>query len=191
MGKAPDHRTKLSFTLGGVEYYEFDEDIFFLPFQRGLMATMFYKELQCGADREYLLWHTSEYDRIFKDPKQFDIGRMAILNQQLKDRLQFIFDPDLIYKLASVVYFDKTENPYKYNYSYGLKKVALWRESEAVEDFFLRQPIKRLVPFFKQDEENILNYLQVAQKIKDLHSKNLTSTSSRKPSTTPNQPPLP
>lgn len=174
LGPAPEHRIILAFNQDGEDYFEFDEDVFFLPFRRGLMASAFFKELQQGVDREYLLWYTSEMKKIFSDTKQLNLSRAAILNHQLSERLEFIFEPDLIYKLASVVYFDKSENPYNYNLAYGYKKIARWKQNEKVEDFFLRQPIKKLIPFFKGQEQNILNYLQVAQKIKEQHTANLS-----------------
>ncbi len=182
VGQNPDHPIKLSFSLGGIDYYEFDEDVFFLPFQRGLAAVAHTKIFQCGVDRDYMLWHVGEFEKIFKDAKQFDLGRMAVLNAQLKERLQFIFNEDLVYERAAIVYFDETENPYKYSEAYGRKKIAFWKKNEAVESFFLRQPIKKLIPFLKEQDENILNYLQVAQKIKEKHTNDLLLLKSSNPS---------
>jgi len=182
IGQALEHKVKHEFTLGGKKYYAFDEDIFFLPFRRGIVASMFYKELQCGVDREYLNWFTTQIDEVFKvNPNVgFDINKIMIVNRQLKDRLEFIFEPDLIYKLASVVYFDEDENPYNYSLAHGYKKIAFWKKNEAVNDFFLRQPIKKLIPFFKQDEKNILNYLTAAEKIKKQHTEQLSNKSFNK-----------
>ena len=177
VGQALEHKVKHEFTLGGKKYYAFDEDIFFLPFRRGIVASMFYKELQCGVDREYLIWLSTQIDEVFKIKDSIDLNRVVILNRQLKDRLEFIFEPDLIYKLASVVYFDEDENPYNYSLQHGYEKIEYWKKNEDVKDFFLRQPIKKLIPFFKQDEKNILDYLTTAEKIKQQHIQNLSNKS--------------
>jgi hypothetical protein len=46
-----------------------------------------------------------------------------------------------------VVFFDASENPLKYELGYAKKKIAHWKACDDVEAFFLRQPVKTLMPF--------------------------------------------
>jgi len=83
------------------------------------------------------------------------------LNNQLSERLEFIYDTDLVYKLASVVYFDEKENPEDYDWTYNQKKIDKWKKDKSINDFFLTMPIADLVPFLKDFNMNFDSYSQV------------------------------
>lgn len=106
------------------------------------------------------------------------------MNTRLNERLYLAFDMDLIYKLASVVFFDGTENPNIYEQKYGMQKIEKWKKFESVQDFFLRQPIKRLVPFLDGHEQHIQTYQEMVEQIKSEDTKevleNLSSTQKTK-----------
>jgi hypothetical protein len=71
-----------------------------------------------------------------------------------------ITDADLIYKLASVVFFDKSESPTHYEHGYNQKKIEHWKKKASMYDFFLQMPVQQLVPFLKQSEGDTHTYLQ-------------------------------
>jgi hypothetical protein len=56
----------------------------------------------------------------------------------LAQRLKLPKDTELLYKLASVVYFDKEESPEVYDFEYAKKKIAFWKESASLVIFFCR-----------------------------------------------------
>lgn len=148
----------------------------FLPYVRGNQATLFYKEVQMGVNRDYLMWFLDEMDKILNPSEhKLNLERLYTLKNVLKEKVTYIFDPDLIYSLASVVYFDQHEDPYKFNLDYSKKKVARWKKNESVESFFLRQPIKRLTPFLTSQEETIITSIRLAEELKQEHTKNLSS----------------
>jgi hypothetical protein len=162
---APGHHVQLAFTAGGIDYYHFP-DILAMGFERALSALTFYEELRCRTTREYLIAHCQAVENLLSGTK-INLGQVAVLNQNLKDRLAMIIEPDIVYKLASVLYFDSTEDPYRYDLDYGMKKVERWKEDLPLTGFFLSTPIKDLIPGLASFEENLASYSQVVATLND------------------------
>lgn len=158
-----DARIVEAFVLDGVQYYQFD-DVFGIPVERAFAALDIYGELQSKCTRDYLLAHSAALKETVSQKNRIDLLKIATLVQQLDERLEMIFDADLVYKLASVVYFDATEDPYKYDYKYGLEKMQKFRK-EDVEAFFLNSPIKQYLPFKDISKEDLSTYIQVGRAI--------------------------
>lgn len=152
-----------AFTCGGVDYYEF-KDKNNLPYERGLESLTFFQELQNGVTNDYLKAHCEQFKRIIENPKQINISEIIRLYSKLEDRLQYIVSKDVIYRVASVVFIDKTENPLRYDYEYNWKKIAHWKKHDA-DSFFLREPLKRLIPFLQLSGNSSLMYLQTVELI--------------------------
>jgi hypothetical protein len=169
------HVIKPAFKSGNIWYYEFD-DIFNLPYQRGLQAIHSYEELQMKVDRDYLLQHTELIDELLSKSITLDeISRIKAANNQLKERMSWVVIPDQAYKLASVVFFDANEDPTNYDFKYATEKIERWKENEDVESFFLRQRVSKLMPFLNAFDGNFLHYSTLVQEANRNHSKNLYS----------------
>ena len=168
------YRIKKAFVCGGVEYYQFD-DVFNLPYQRGLTAITFFREMQMNCDRDFLMSFCEAkanigqkiIDSMSVKNNKLDLNKtIALLNQSaqldinLKERVAMITDADLIYKLASVVFFDKSESPTHYEHGYNQKKIEFWKKNASMYDFFLQMPVQELVPFLKQSAGDTQQYLQ-------------------------------
>jgi hypothetical protein len=173
----PELRTVYAFTSGGVDYFEF-EDPNSLTQGRGFAALNYYKELSMSCTREFLLAHVEVIDKIVRDPKKIDIIEIAKLNLQLKERLEMAVDSLTPYKVASVIFFDATEDPYSFDYNYALKKIEKWKK-EDVASFFLQQPLKSLIPSTLLSEENLKNYMKVAQEVDKTHFTNILDATSQ------------
>jgi len=167
---------KEAFTIGGTTYYEFD-DPFNMGCIRGMTAIRFYKEMEMGIDDAYIKKHIEATSKLLRS-NPIDVFEIDKLNKQLKERNEFIIDTDLVYKLASVVYFDKNEKPELYEEAYNLKKIEFWKKHERVGAFFLRQPIQKLVPYLTLSDIDIQSYSEAVQAIKQLHLENAALTSS-------------
>lgn len=162
-----EYQTKYAFTVGGVDYYEMD-DLINAPYERGVTCLTYYSEFNQRVDRDYLLKHTEAVDKALEmvPGKPVGVTDAALLNRNLKDRLAWIIDGDLAYKLASVVFFDKNENPTVYDPKYNADKIAFWKKEASVKEFFFSVPMLRLIPFLKGYEENLETYLMVTEKLK-------------------------
>ena len=159
-----------AFTIGGREYLEFDT-IYNLPLQRGNAAVLVYEEMRMKCTYEDLKGFVMAVNNILSGNqiKLQEITQLKKLNDNLTERINLAFDPDLVYKLASVVYFDKNESPYEYDAAYAKKKIDFWKKHKSVSDFFLQEPIQKLIPFLKLPEADLQKYLEVVENLKKIH----------------------
>lgn len=166
------YKVEPAFTLGGVDYFQFanqDE----VPTGRQFAALAVYNEMDMRVDREYLLLHTKAFDKVLSGSK-IEIKYLIQMNENLKDRLDLMVVPDFIYKLASVVFFDESESPYKYDFEYNEKKIKKWKEAPGTLDFFLQTPLKDLVPFLTAQADVSSTFSQVAEQVAKTHHQLLT-----------------
>lgn len=156
-----------AFKIDGITYYRFS-DLNNLPYKRGLMAYAVYNELDMRCTREYLVLHADALNTILSKPEinVFDIKK---LNDQMMQRLQLTTDVDLMYKLASVAYFDKNENPESYDTAYCEKKIAHWKKYSSVEAFFLSQPLMELLPFLSNADVDLNTYSELNKELNEIH----------------------
>ncbi len=164
------HPVELAFTCNGVDYYQYS-DFNNIPALRGLKTMVFYEEMRCKCTLEYLKLHVEAIDNILNQSK-INIFEIKKLNEQMKERTEMALDTELIYKLASVVFFDKNENTEDYDFSYNLKKIANWKNGNAAA-FFLLKPVQELLPVLKSIEENLEMYSQVVEELNQQHWENL------------------
>jgi hypothetical protein len=152
----PQHTYEWAFTVGGYDYYMFS-DPFNIPSQRALAAIDFYNELQMGVDKEFLQLHC---DAIEKEVNKGNLARIAELNSQLKERAESILNAELLYKLASVIFFSAEENPYEYSFEQAYKKIELWKQHSEAIVFFYKTGILELVPLPNSSKIDTQGYLK-------------------------------
>lgn len=181
----PEVRIVYAFTSGGVDYYEF-EDPNTLTQGRGFAALNYYKELSMSCTREFLIAHTEAVDKLIRDPRKIDIIEIAKLNLQLKERLEMAVDSLTPYKIGAVIYFDETENPFSFDYNYAVKKIEKWKQ-ENVADFFLRTPLRNLIPSTLLSEETLESYMMVARELDKAQFQNILEVISQLSSTNQNK----
>ena len=158
-----------AFTMGGRTFYMFD-DVFNIPYERGLKSLMYYEEFRMRMKKEYLKMHCDAMDKVLSDPTKIDISNIVKLNTQMKERLNLILEPDMLFKLASVVFFDKNEEPNSYDFNYATKKIEFWKKNiTSYQSFFLETPLVTLIPFLKSSETNIDTYSEIVSKINAIH----------------------
>lgn len=159
-----------AFSIGGEDYWMFDSTNE-VPTGRFFAAMGVYAEMEMNCDKDYLLTHTRAMDKILSDPKKISIQSVVQLNINLKERLELMPFPNYIYKLASVIFFDKTESLYAYDYEYNLKKIERWKAAGGGLDFFCNTPLKELVPSLTMPEKDTQTYSTVTNMIAETHQK--------------------
>lgn len=180
--RQPEYKIVPAFEVAGEMYYQY-EDPFNTPYRRGLKAIVFYEEIRMRITREELEKHVNAMDAVLGDPKKINVGDIMKLNIYLKEKLSYIILPDSIYKFASVVFFDKSENPHDYDFQYGLKKIARWKKHKSMADFFLQQPVLTLIPYLSYLGKDIESYTNTVEMLNKHHLEFLQSITSRKSST--------
>ncbi len=161
-----------AFEVGGIKYYQLN-DVYNIPYERGLMALAIYEETRMKCSREYLTKHVDAIRSLLHE-KKIDIYKINALNEQMSQRLDFSLDTDLLYKLASVIYFDKNENPAIYEPDYCAKKIEHWKKHKGTKDFFLQKPLQELIPFLKSVDFDLETYSQAIEQINEIHLENLS-----------------
>lgn len=167
-----------AFELKGIRYKMFD-DTFKVPTGRGLCALTIYEEFNMRCTREYLQVHVRAVELILSDPKKININALAIIHRNLKERLDLALFPDHVYKLASVIFFDETESPYNYDYKYNNQKIEKWKQDGGTLDFFLKTPLKDLIPYSLSSDQSADSYFQVGEMIDNLHRADLQEVLSK------------
>lgn len=171
------HPIIFAFESGGVKYYQF-QDIFQLCHSRAFRAMEVYEEAQMRTTKEILKLHVDATEKILTS-QTIDIFAMKKLNDQLKDRLDHVIASDTVWKLASVVFFDETENPYDYDYKYGIEKIKLWKKEKDIANFFLNTPINKLLPYLDMSEADLATYMKVGEALTKEQIKTLSEYTSK------------
>lgn len=151
-----------AFKHQGVQFYQF-EDINQMMTGRAFTCVDYYHELAMRCTREYLQLHCDKMDELLgKD--QITIVDVAQLHIQLKERLTMIVDPDIVYKIASVVYFTKDESPWSYDFKYNQSKIDKWKSME-LDDFFFMIRVQDLIPIGDLSKVDFATYMKMGMEI--------------------------
>lgn len=164
----PEHHIVPVFEENGHVNSRFTDE-FNIPSERGFAAFHHFEKLVRRADDKFLQTHTEAVDAILEHPTVIKIAEIKKLNSDLKERLTMFYPPDLIWSLASVLFFDETENPYSYDSVYAEQKIARWKKSKDIYDFFLLQPFQSLMPRSGLSKEDFRNFLRIANLIDQKH----------------------
>jgi hypothetical protein len=162
------HVVEFAFTIGGKDYYKFT-DLLNAPYERALKALVFYREVDLNIDTDFLQKHCDAVDTVL-DGERIDIYKIKALNALLKQRLTLPKHPELMWKLASVVYFDKAESPEVYDFEYNKGKIEFWKKHADLRSFFLSKPVVELIPYLKYAEENLEMFSQIIEEHHNQHS---------------------
>lgn len=165
-----DSQKQYAFTSGGIDYYSF-ADFNNMPALRGMKTMVFYEEMSMKCTMDYLKMHVEAVESILTKP-QINIFDIKKLNDQLKQRLDIALETELVYKIASIVFFDDKEDVRDYDFAYNSKKIAHWKKYEA-DAFFLLKPVQELVPALKDLNANLQQYSQVVRELNALHLENI------------------
>ncbi len=164
------------FTIGDKVFYQF-KDIAKIKCQRALTANDFYNELTMRATRDFLLSHCEAVDKILTS-QSIDIFKIKTLNMQLQERLDMIYETDIIYKISSVVFFTKDEDPYEYDDLRGREKVDLFKSQG--DGFFFGTLFKILIGSVDLSDKDLATYMKVGREITKEHLKTISTILSNK-----------
>lgn len=163
------HVIEPAFVSNGVQYYRI-KDYFNTFSSRGLTALQVYEEWNMRLQKEHLKMFIDRFDEIVNDPKQIKVSELWKIVSMLKERLDFVVPTtDLIYKFASVAFFDKNESPYSYDPEYAKEKIARWKEAGDVNDFFIVMQLKDILPLPTLSEQDLQICLSVVDQVAGHH----------------------
>lgn len=170
------HAIEFIFESGGIDNYKFVNE-FNIPYARAMAALDVTKELEERTDIKY---QKLAYQTIIELVNQGNLIGAGIVATNSLERMNHIANLDIMYKLASVLYIWKGENPYIYDYEFADKKIQHWQKDKDIEGFFLKTPLSDYLPSFDGLQMNISQYTVDQRKEMILILKNHLSMLSEK-----------
>lgn len=164
-GIAPKDRhdqIEYAFTSGGINYFRFSADVN-IPFQRAIAARdIITEELWQITPAVLQAWNESLIQLVIsqKTPTEKKLYEIGILANRLKEQLSMSFSFTRTFKLASVLYFDETENPLDYQYPYNAEKMKHWMQHNDIPGFFLKLPDNEFMPSLQELNKNSQTFLE-------------------------------
>lgn len=160
------HLVEDAFKVGGKTYYRFAEERM-IPAGRYKYIYAFLKEADLKMTLETLQNYVAEFENLLNGsgPKKvIQIGELWKLVLNLKSRIALAFESETIERLASVIYFDETEDLSTYDRKHGTAKITLWKKHDFI-GFFLTKPLGDLLGLKNTSIESLQAYITQAQGI--------------------------
>lgn len=153
-----------AFEAGGVKYYCFKADSE-VRYGRYIVLQAFLQEYHLRVDLDTLRANIKKIKgwlnpTVNKDGGTLQLGKALELLEIMEQRANIAFEPDTVYRLASVLYFDESEVLSGYDKKYNEEKIERWKESEVV-DFFFHKLFKESTRLMVTSKEDLLNYLRL------------------------------
>jgi abortive infection bacteriophage resistance protein len=166
------HVIEPAFISGGIQYYRL-KDYFNTFSLRGLTALQVYEEWNMRMTKEHLSEFIELMDKNLNNPREIRIGEIARIVNILKERINYIMPTtEIVYKFASVAFFDKNESPYSYDPEYCKQKINRWKEEAEISDFFIVMLLKDMIPLPQLSEVDLKICLNMIDEATNLHSLN-------------------
>ena len=163
----------------GLKFYKFD-DTNDMPYGRASYTLDYFEESRQRVTRERLEAHLTAMENAINST-HVQMTTIVKLVVQLRERLEMIFEPESLYKIASVIFFTEDENPNDYSFKKGQEKIKLFQKVGA--DFFLSIPIKNTLPIPDLSDSDFRAYLKIAQGINSQELKGISTMLSKEDKT--------
>ena len=152
-----------AFRSGNKNYFCFSHDIN-IPYERMNAALDIYRELDAAISPVFLQSHIAAVESILASDKIKSANKklleIGILNSRLKERKDLTISIQLSIKLATVKYFDETENPFGYQHDYNQRKMEYWMQNSDVPAFFLNLPENQYLASGPELQKSLKDFLQ-------------------------------
>jgi hypothetical protein len=164
------HVIEEAFKAGGKTYYRFKEERL-IPAGRYKYIYAYLKEIDLKMDIDTLKSYVADFKNLLNGSgakKIIQIGELWKLVINLESRLALKFDPETVERLASVIYFDDSEELSTFDKKHGAKKIEIWKK-HLNHDFFLMKPMGELLGLKNTSTESLEASIQThLQMIQDL-----------------------
>ena len=133
--------------------------------ERGLQCMSVWEEWNMRCTKEYLQLWLINFDKAVDNGQAVKLTEIINLRNDIKQRIEFIVPTsDIIWRLASYMFFDKTENPYVCDEAYSKEKIKRWRGDGKADAFFFNQ-LKNWMPLPDISTEDLASCLAVVNMI--------------------------
>lgn len=153
-----------AFTVDGVKYYRFADE-FRMPTGRYKWVMNYLREVDLRMDLGMMKAYMNELLASLNGKKgMIDILTAGRIIHSIQTRLELAFEPESVKRLASVTYFDDTEDLSDFDPRKGEQKIKTWEKHKFL-DFFLTKPISELLMLNGTSVGSLEAYIKEAQEI--------------------------
>jgi hypothetical protein len=158
-----------AFKSNGVQYYNFIKDTN-IRTGRYMILQNFLQEVYFRMSLERLKLYIDKITNNLNGTLGvINIGNALELLTQMKHLSEMAFEPDTVYRLASVVYFDETEDLRTWDKTINDKKIKAWKENGTL-DFFYGRPFQELTGLKGISETDLKHYLEKWDDLKEKYN---------------------
>lgn len=148
-----------AFKFNSIQYYRFKKDAD-TPYGRYKWVSTFLQEVELRMDLNTLNAYLDDIEKNISGEKgKINLGHVAVTINKMRTRTALHFDVETAKKLASVIYFDETEDLTTYDREKGREKIAAWGKDLKVMDFFLTKPMRELLGLSDISETVLADYI--------------------------------
>lgn len=167
-------KIEYSFTCKGVKYYQFKKDSQ-IRYGRYMVLQNFLQEVNFRMSTDTLKTYITKLtDQLNGTKGVINVGNALELLGHMKHLTELAFEPDTVYRMASVLFFDENENLIAWDKAHNEKKINAWK-SEATLDFFYKRPFIELTGLRDISETDLQNYLDKVSKLTESYSSAIRS----------------
>lgn len=156
--------TEFAFEASGVRYFCFTADSE-VRYGRYVVLQAFLQEYHLRVDLDTLKGNIKKLKGwlnppVTKEGGVLQLGKALELLEIMEQRANIAFEPETVYRLASVLYFDESEILSAYDKAYNEQKIARWKKAETV-DFFFHKLFVESTRLKVTSRDDLVNYLRL------------------------------
>jgi hypothetical protein len=160
-----EDQTEMAFEAGGKQYYRFGKETS-MRWGRYMYLQTFLHEQSLRLDLPLLKRYMENIIKALTPGKSgiVEIHKVYQIVSQVQSRCELAFEVETTYRLASILYFDDTEDLYSYDKAYNDKKISSWKEARTV-DFFYTLPMTEFLNLNDLSPADLLTFMDRQREI--------------------------
>jgi len=158
---------KYGFSCGGKHYYRCLHD-YDIRENRFRYLRTYYQEVQNKLTSQDINAFCDKAMEEINNGKPIEAGKIL---DEMKYRSTWLFEPTSLFKYASVIYFDLSENIEDYDVIYNQDKIKLWSKKKGVLRMFLQELMTGLDELLSLSKNDFQYYMERLQEAKEKQQK--------------------
>lgn len=165
-----DGKIERAFESGGVTYYRFTRESA-MPWGRYMIMQDFLDAQKLRITLPLLKKYMETLKKVLNGSKGvIELSKAFQVIGQIESRIELAFETETTLKLASILFFDDTEDLYKYDAGHNNRKIAAWKEAKAT-DFFYVMPMIEFLGLSDSSPADLVTFMEAQRGIiEDLNS---------------------
>jgi hypothetical protein len=159
-----DGKIEPAFRANGKQYYRFVKEVE-MYWGRYMFLNTYLYEQNLRITPDMLGTYMDKLVKVLNGSKGvIELGKAFQIISQIQSRCELAFEVDTTYRLASVLYFDDTEDLWLYDKKYNDGKIAAWKEARLV-DFFYLKPMTEFLNLNSFSQADLKIYMEQQKEI--------------------------